>query len=94
MSCMDDKIHVEDFDFIGIDCLKLCEMSLSEVNQMITTRITVDSKEVGAYDQRTIEQRVSKNEQALRAQADWRDVWFFRYVRWLQMNEMLLSEVK
>ena len=38
---------------------------------MITTRITVDSKEVGAYDQRTIEQRVSKNEQALQAQADW-----------------------
>ena len=37
---------------------------------MITTRITVDSKEVGAYDQRTIEQRVSKNEQALQAQAD------------------------
>ena len=32
---------------------------------MITTRITVDSKEVGAYDQRTIEQRVSKNEQTI-----------------------------
>ena len=68
---MDAKIHVEDFDFIGIDRLKLCEMYLSEVNQMITTRITVDSKEVGAYDQRTIEQRVFKNEQALQAQADW-----------------------
>lgn len=38
---------------------------------MIDTRITVDGKEVGACDQRTIEQRVSKNEQALQAQADW-----------------------
>ena len=68
---MDAKIHVEDFDFIGVDRLKLYEMLLSEVNQMIDTRITVDGKEVGAYDQRTIEQRVSKNEQALQAQADW-----------------------
>ena len=32
---------------------------------MIDTRITVDGKEVGAYDQRTIEQRVTKNEQSL-----------------------------
>lgn len=38
---------------------------------MIDTRITVDGKEVGAYDQRTIEQRVTKNEQALQARADW-----------------------
>ena len=38
---------------------------------MITTRITVDGKEVGAYDQRTIENRITENEQALQAQADW-----------------------